>query len=105
MSRSAGGGSAWKGLPVGVGRDVFECKTLGGLGPLAGPAAEKRDGSVPARTRRGAFAFSGVGVGSSSCGLKSGKPSVGDSGMFSRSGVECPLVGGPQGFAAMRSCA
>jgi hypothetical protein len=35
-------------------------------------------------------------------GAKSGKPSVGDSGMFSRRGVEFPLVGGPpQGFTGM----
>lgn len=39
-------------------------------------------------------------------GTKSGKPSwLGDSGMFSRKGVEPPLVGGPHGFGVKPSCA
>lgn len=47
---------------------------------------------MPARARLADGRDSGVGR----C-VKSGKPSVvGDSGMFSRRGVELPLVGGPQ---------
>lgn len=71
--------------------------------PLCNPPGEKRDGAVPARTRRVCGRGSGVGR----C-VKSGKPSVGDSGIFSRSGVDPPLVGGPQTlrlFAGMPSCA
>jgi hypothetical protein len=81
------------GLGDGVGREVLFV-TMDGMGPrpLAAPPGEKRDGTVPARARLvGCGRLSGVGR----C-VKSGKPSVGDSGMFSRRGVELPLVGGPQ---------
>jgi len=37
--------------------------------------------------------------------VKSGNPSVGDSGIFSRRGVELPLVGGPHTFTGNPSCA
>lgn len=52
--------------------------------------AGKREGTVPARARLVDGRLSGVG----NC-AKSGNPSVGDSGIFSRRGVEFPLVGGP----------
>jgi hypothetical protein len=82
-----------KGLGDGVGRDVLFAMMVGrGPSPLLAPPGEKRDGTVPARARLvGCGRLSGVGR----C-VKSGKPSVGDSGMFSRRGVELPLVGGPQ---------
>ena len=80
-----------KGLGAGVGRDVFATRVGRGPKPLLTPPGEKRDGTVPARARLVDGRLSGVGR----C-EKSGKPSVGDSGMFSRRGVELPLVGGPQ---------
>jgi hypothetical protein len=84
-----------KGLWEGVGRDDWDT----GAGMLSRPfptgAAGKREGTVPALARRV------EGIDSERLGtcVKSGNPSVGDSGMFSRRGVELPLVGGPpQGF-------
>lgn len=80
------------GLGDGVGREVL-LATIEGMGPrpFAAPPGENLDGTVPARARlAGCGRLSGVGR----C-VKSGKPSVGDSGMFSRRGVELPLVGGP----------
>lgn len=71
---------------------------------VVGPLVDNLDGSVPARARR----VDGRESWPASCG-NSGKPSVGDSGIFSRRGVEFPLVGGPpQGFTgrlATPSCA
>jgi len=87
-----------KGLCEGVGRVLLAPIAGGTLSPGA-PPGENRDGTVPARPR--------LVCGESGLGRpeKSGKPSVGDSGMFSRSGVELPLVGGPQGFGTTPSCA
>lgn len=81
------------GLAEGVGRDVlFATMEERGPRPLAAPPGEKREGTVPARARLVVEGrLSGVGM-----PVKSGKPSVGDSGIFSRRGVEFPLVGGPQ---------
>ena len=59
--------------------------------PLPIPPGENRDGTVPALARRVCGRVSATG----SAWVKSGKPSVGDSGMFSRREVEFPLVGGP----------
>lgn len=89
-----------KGLCDGVGREDWvtigfmlgNAFAPGRLGRPGGPG--NLDGTVPARARLTEGPLSGVG----SC-TKSGKPSVGDSGMFSLRGVEFPLVGGPaQGF-------
>ena len=79
-----------KGVCDGLGREVLEASA--GMPSKALPAVlgENLDGNVPARARRVCGRLSGVGS-----WAKSGKPSVGDSGMFSRSGVEFPLVGGP----------
>jgi hypothetical protein len=91
------------GLGDGVGREVFATSDGRGprpLRPLGAPPGEKRDGTVPARARLVDGKLSGVGR----C-EKSGKPSVGDSGMFSRRGVELPLVGGPQTLTGRPSCA
>jgi hypothetical protein len=85
------GEGALKGLGDGDGREVFATRGGRGPNPLLTPPGEKRDGTVPARARLVDGRASGVGR----C-AKSGKPSVGDSGMFSRRGVELPLVGGPQ---------
>jgi hypothetical protein len=85
------GEGALKGLGDGDGREVLATSVGRGAKPLLAPPGEKRDGTVPARARLVEGWFSGVGR----C-EKSGKPSVGDSGMFSRRGVELPLVGGPQ---------
>ena len=79
-----------KGLGDGVGREVLATSDGRGASPLLTPPGEKRDGTVPARARLVCGRLSGVGR----C-EKSGKPSVGDSGIFSRRGVEFPLVGGP----------
>lgn len=80
------------GLGDGVGLEVLATSVGRAPRPLVTPPGEKRDGTVPARALRVVDGrLSGVGR----C-EKSGKPSVGDSGMFSRSGVELPLVGGPQ---------
>lgn len=83
-----------KGLCDGEGLDVLNANAGMLSKPLAGPVVDSREGKVPARARR-------VEMGESweESWVKSGKPSVGDSGMFSRRGVEFPLVGGPpQGF-------
>lgn len=85
------GEGALKGLGDGDGREVLATSVGRGAKPLLAPPGEKRDGTVPARARLVEGRFSGAGR----C-EKSGKPSVGDSGMFSRRGVELPLVGGPQ---------
>jgi hypothetical protein len=88
---SSPGDGDLKGLWDGVGRDVLAASAGGTLRrPVPAPPGEKREGTVPARARRVCGRLSGVGR-----VVKSGKPSVGDSGMFSRSGVELPLVGGP----------
>ncbi|KAK3947157.1 hypothetical protein QBC32DRAFT_97895 [Pseudoneurospora amorphoporcata] len=58
--------------------------------PLTPAPAGNLDGTVPARARRVWGKLSRVGN-----WVKSGKPLVGDSGMFSRRGVKLPLVGGP----------
>lgn len=79
------------GLGDGVGREDFGASAGKLRRPFPTPPGEKRDGTVPARARR---VVDGSPSGGAS-GAKSGKPSVGDSGMFSRSGVEFPLVGGP----------
>ena len=82
-----------KGLGEGDGLEVFAISDGSGpspASPLLKPPGEKRDGTVPARARRVCGRPSEVGR----C-EKSGKPSVGDSGMFSRRGVDPPLVGGP----------
>jgi hypothetical protein len=79
-----------KGLCEGVGLEVLDDRAARPCNPLAAPPGENRDGTVPARARRLCGRPSAGGN-----GAKSGKPSVGDSGMFSRRGVELPLVGGP----------
>lgn len=82
-----------------MGRDDFAPRDGNGpmlSGPGAGSPGGRRDGRVPARALLVDGRLSGVGR----C-VKSGKPSVGDSGIFSRSGVEFPLVGGPQ---TLRGC-
>ena len=67
----------------------MEAKEDGMLSSPA-PPGENLEGTVPARARLFCGKLSGVGS-----WVKSGNPSVGDSGIFSRSGVELPLVGGP----------
>lgn len=94
------GEGVWKGLWDGVGREVF-AREGNGPNPFVAPPGENRDGTVPALALLTvAGRLSGVG----SC-AKSGKPSVGDSGIFSRRGVEFPLVGGPQTLTGRPSCA
>lgn len=78
------------GVCDGEGREVLEAKDGIFSMPLTPAPAGNLDGTVPARARRVWGKLSGVGS-----WAKSGKPSVGDSGMFSRRGVELPLVGGP----------
>lgn len=92
------GEGGWKGLGAGLTRDDIGA-TAGILSKAPPtPPGEKREGRVPARARRPDWRPS-AGV---MTGAKSGKPSVGDSGIFSRSGVELPLVGGPShGFMGM----
>lgn len=86
-----------KGVCEGDGREVFDAKAGMLSSPLPAPPGENLDGTVPARARRVPGRLSGVGS-----WAKSGNPSVGDSGIFSRRGVELPLVGGPpQGFNGM----
>jgi hypothetical protein len=90
------------GLGDGVGLEVFAISDGSGPRPSSPfPPGEKRDGTVPARARRVGGPLSG-GVGRCA---KSGNPSVGDSGMFSRRGVDPPLVGGPQTPRGRPSCA
>lgn len=85
-------GCGRKGLVDGVGLEDCETKDCCILAPFSGPTGEKRDGTVPARVLRAGLCM--VGSGS---GMKFGKSSwLGDSGIFSRRGVEFPLVGGPQ---------
>jgi hypothetical protein len=81
-----------KGLVDGVGRDVFESEDCCPLMPFIVPTGGNLDGTVPALAL-----LAGLLRPVSAGGTKSGKPSwVGDSGMFSRRGVELPLaVGGP----------
>lgn len=86
------------GLCDGVGREVFAAND--GMTPFVMPPGENRDGTVPARALLAEGRLSGVGR----C-VKSGNPSVGDSGMFSRKGVELPLVGGPQTLSGRPSWA
>jgi len=91
------------GLGDGVGLEVFGASGGRGLSPNPPspfPPGENRDGTVPARARRVCGRLSGGGR----C-EKSGKPSVGDSGMFSRRGVDPPLVGGPHTPRGKPSCA
>ena len=77
---------------MGVGRELFGCNIGGVFVPFAAPKGGNFDGTVPARARRAELdAADSVGR-----GTRSGNPSVGDSGIFSRRGVELPLVGGPQ---------
>lgn len=80
------------GLADGVGLEVLDAIVGTAPIPFVTPPGENREGTVPAR------ALLVVDGGLSEAGMcaKSGKPSVGDSGMFSRRGVELPLVGGPQ---------
>jgi len=73
--------------------DVLDTSVGGAPSPLLAPPGEKRDGTVPARARLVCGRLSGVGRPE-----KAGNPSVGDSGIFSRNGVEFPLVGGPHTF-------
>jgi hypothetical protein len=83
------------GLCEGVGLDDLGASAGTLKRPLPTPPGENRDGTVPALARLVEGRLSGV-----DSWAKSGNPSVGDSGMFSRSGVEFPLVGGPpQGLA------
>lgn len=81
-----------KGLVDGVGREVLDMNDCCTFTPLSVPTGENREGTVPARAlRAGLLRLFSDG------GTRSGKPSwLGDSGMFSRRGVEPPLVGGPQ---------
>jgi hypothetical protein len=101
---SSPGDGDLNGLCEGVGLDVFEARDGRLRRPLLIPPGENRDGTVPARARRTEGRPS-TGPGCA----KSGNPSVGDSGMFSRNGVELPLVGGPPhgllGMPAIPSCA
>ncbi len=82
-----------------MGLDVLATIAGRALNPLLTPPGEKRDGTVPALALLVCGRLSGVGR----C-EKSGKPSVGDSGIFSRRGVELPLVGGPQTLTGKPSC-
>lgn len=87
------------GLGDGVGREVLATSVGRAPIPFVTPPGENRDGTVPARARLVVDGrLSGVGR-----WAKSGNPSVGDSGMFSRSGVEFPLVGGPHTFTGRPS--
>ena len=81
-----------KGLVDGVGREVLDNEDCCPLMPFIVPTGGNLEGTVPALALLAGL-FTPVSAG----GTKSGKPSwVGDSGMFSRRGVELPLaVGGP----------
>lgn len=89
------------GLVEGVGRDVCDMKGCWRSISLRVPIGGNREGTVPARARRP------VGLMEpSEPGIRSGKLSwLGDSGIFSRRGVEWPLVGGPQMLGETPSCA
>lgn len=81
-----------KGLVVGVGREVLEVRRAM-FGALPVTVGDILEGKVPALPLR-----AGLLMPVSVKGTKSGKPSwLGDSGI-SNSGVEVPLVGGPQIF-------
>lgn len=86
-----GDGDLPKGLCDGVGRaDLAAARWCRLTRLFTGPPGNL-DGTVPARALR----VCGIPSDTES-GTKPGKPSVvGDSGMFSRRGVEFPLVGGP----------
>ena len=71
------------------------------LAPFKGTTGENRDGTVPARVL-----LAGLCIVGSVAGMRSGNSSwLGDSGIFSRRGVEFPLVGGPQMLEATPSWA
>jgi hypothetical protein len=90
FSTRLGDGVLLYGLWEGIGREDW-AGSVGMVGrPFPRLPAGNREGTVPARARLVEDRPSGVG----SC-AKSGNPSVGDSGIFSRKGVELPLVGGP----------
>lgn len=90
-----------KGLVEGVGREVCEANGCWSSISFSVPIGGKRDGTVPARARRLGLPMEPLVV-----GIRSGKLSwLGDSGIFSRSGVEWPLVGGPQMLGETPSCA
>lgn len=90
-----------KGLVDGVGREVLDRKDCWTFTPLSGPTGENREGTVPALALRAVLL-----IVPSEGGTKSGNPSwLGDSGIFSRRGVELPLVGGPQMLGETPSCA
>ena len=99
-----GDGVLLNGLCAGVGLEDFGPRPERPRRPFPAPPGENREGTVPARARLVWGMLSGVGS-----WAKSGKPSVGDSGMFSRRGVEFPLVGGPPqrltGIPGTPSCA
>lgn len=90
VSGRPGGGVLLNGVWEGVGLEDW-AEGGGKLRrPFPRPPAGNREGTVPARARLVDGMLSGVGN-----WAKSGNPSVGDSGIFSRRGVELPLVGGP----------
>ena len=80
------------GLVEGLGPCVLESNDCCTFIPLIVPTGENLEGTVPALALRAGL-FNPISDG----GIRSGNPScVGDSGMLSCSGVELPLVGGPQ---------
>lgn len=90
-----------KGLVEGVGRELWEMGGWGFRSLRRLPTGENREGTVPARALREVLWRLPL-----EAGIRSGNPSwLGDSGMFSRSGVEWPLVGGPQMLGEMPSSA
>ena len=89
------------GLVDGVGLDDLAAKDCCTFKALTAPTGENLDGTVPALARR-----AGLFMPLSDGGTRSGNPSCeGDSGMFSRRGVELPLVGGPHILGESPSCA
>jgi hypothetical protein len=95
LGASRPGDGDLNGVCDGLGREALAAREGIPSKALPAPPGGNLDGTVPARARRVCGRLSGVGR-----LVKSGKASVGDSGMLSRSGVEFPLVGGPpQGFA------
>lgn len=94
-------GCGWNGLVEGAGLEVCESSDWETFTPLTVPTGENLEGTVPALARRpGPLTVVSLG------GTRSGKPSWdGDSGIFSRRGVEFPLVGGPQMPGERPSCA
>lgn len=89
------------GLVEGVGREVCDMNGCSRSISLRVVMGGKREGTVPARALRPELGNWPLVV-----GIRSGKLSwLGDSGMFSRSGVEWPLVGGPQMLGDTPSCA